>query len=104
MELYQELYENRLFEMPHVFYGDKGFDLEYENINDPEKLLLFLEDILSGKVYKDKHGEVIQLNNRNERIKFLNSLKDNDVFNNIVNHKFSDNEKKLLKMLLNSYM
>lgn len=28
MDLYQELYESRLFEMPHVFYGDKEFDLE----------------------------------------------------------------------------
>jgi hypothetical protein len=90
-------------EMPHINYGDKIFDLQYEDIRNPEQLLSFLESILNGKKYVDKYGDEIFLKDRNERIKFLNGLKNNDTFINIVDHKFNDNEKRLFVLLLDSY-
>ena len=92
----------KLEEMPHINYGKDHelFDLELETFKDIEGFLKYLDDILEGKPKKDKYGNVINLKARNDKIEFIRSLKDNPMFSTFVKHKLSNNEKRLLNIIM----
>jgi hypothetical protein len=103
MESYQNLFENRLVEMPYVdMGGGEAFDLQLEEFKDFSEVLKFLTDIIEGSKYTDKHKSIIQLKNSTEKKEFLKSLKNDMIFNNIIKNHFSENEKKLLDLLYKS--
>lgn len=88
--------------MPHIDYGDDHelFDLEIETFKDMSNFIQYLDDIIDGKPKKDKYGNVIRLKSRRERIEFIQSLKNNPMFSAFVKHKLSDNERKLINMIM----
>lgn len=87
-------------EMPYVSYkADKTFDLELENLQT-EDIIPYIKDILSGKKFKDKYGNEIELITDKEKEDFINHLKNDAIFNNIVNNKLSDEQKRELKGML----
>ena len=92
----------KLEEMPHIDYGKDHelFDLELQTFKDIENFLKYLDDIIDGKAKKDKYGNVISLKSRRHRIEFIRSLKDNPMFSAFVKHKLSNNEKRLLNIIM----
>ena len=95
-------WKQKLLEMPHVDYGKDHdlFDLEVETFKDMESFLQYLDDILDGKVKKDKYGDVINLKSRKDKLEFIQSLKENPVFQALVKHKLSSNERRLLNIIM----
>ena len=92
-------------EMPHIDYGKgKIIDLELENFKTSEEIINFIESILLGDEFKDRHGNIIKLDSRREKIKFLNNLVNDIIFKNIVKNKFSENEKKLINIILKGFV
>ena len=92
--------ENKLIEMPYIDYSNKVFDLELEKLKSVEAIIDYIIDILKGKKFKDKYNNVIEIKSLRDKQEFLNELKHNYIFNNIVKSKFSNNEKKLLSVIM----
>ena len=91
----------RISEMPWIRYDRNNiFDLETERFRDVDHFLQYLGDILSGEVETDKYGNTIKLNSREEKLEFIQALKDDKLFCDFVDHRFSWNEKQLLNFIM----
>jgi hypothetical protein len=89
-----------LKEMPHINYGkNKMIDLELENFKTSKEIISFLTDIIIGDEFKDKYGNEIKLNSKEEKMKFLKNLFNNKMFKTLAANKFSENEIKLLNII-----
>ena len=55
-------WKSSLTEMPHIDYDGDMFDLEMETFKKGSDFIYYLEDILDGKIKKDKYGNVIKVN------------------------------------------
>ena len=95
-------WKQKLQEMLHISYDNnhETFDLEVETFKDMESFLQYLDDILDGKIKKDKYGDVINLKSRKDKIDFIQNLKENPMFQALVKHKLSNNEKRLLSIIM----
>ena len=91
----------KIYEMPYISYkADKTFDLELEKFSNTKDLLFYIKEILSGKELKDKYGNDIKLVTDKEKDDFINHLKSNKIFINVVDSKLSAEEKIELEKLL----
>ena len=90
-----------IYEMPYISYeADKVFDLEFEKLK-PDEILPFIKGILEGNKFIDKYGDEIELKNNKEKENFVLHLKENMVFNNMINTKLNQKELEELNLLLN---
>jgi len=96
MKKYKKIFK----EMPYVNYGDIMFDLEVERFRNIKNFLDYLDDIINGKVKTDKYGNEIDLKTKQEKRKFIQSLKNNDMFKKLTTYKMNDNEKKMLDLIM----
>lgn len=79
-----ELYESLLMEMPYVDVVQHGehimFDLELERYaHNLESFKNLLRNVLNSGAVTDKYGNEIQLNDHDEKVKFLSSLNHSSV-------------------------
>jgi hypothetical protein len=94
-------------EAPYISYGDdnnKIFDLQIEDIINKEGILNYLEALLLGKSFRDKHGNIIQLKTRDEKINCIKQLKSDVMFNSLINKFLSSTEKRLLDILFHKFI
>ncbi len=92
----------QLNEMPWIQYDRNNiFDLETEKFRDTDEFLQYLSDILHGEVEVDKYGNTIKLDSREDKLKFIQTLKNDHIFNAWAEHKLSWNEKQLLDFIMN---
>jgi hypothetical protein len=92
-----------LTEMPYIKNPGEGglYDLEIERFHDPESIINYLEQIFSGKEFKDKYGNIIKLSNTEEKRKVANDIKNNKGFYDLIVSKLTNREIRLLTMILN---
>ena len=89
----------KINEMPYINYSkNKVFDLELEKFKS-EEMITYITDILNGTPRKDKYGNLIKLNSKNDRIDFVESMTKDLAFVNIVKSKLNPNELKLLNLV-----
>lgn len=90
----------KVFEMPYILYHGKKFDLEFEQYKNAEDFISHLYDIFSGNNVSDKYGNNIVLKNRRDKIDFLNSIVNDEIFKNFFKYKFNDSEKKIFNIMV----
>ncbi len=91
-----------LNEMPYIQYHGINFDMMFEEFQTKEEIMNFISSIFSGKQVKDKYNDVIQLKTFNDRQDFLESLRKSSMFMNAVKNLFTQSEKELLDIIINS--
>jgi len=94
--------EKTITEMPYVHYQNKIFDLEFENFKSVEDILNFLDLILSGESFKDKYKNHIELHDKKSKLEFISHLKEDAIFKNIFNHKFSNRDKQMFDIMVSN--
>jgi hypothetical protein len=94
-----------LMEMPHIAISkDKIVDLEFENIKSFDEFMVFVNNILDGKKFRDKYGNILYLKNDQDKHIFVNDLLNNKIFNTIILSKFKKDEIDKIYALLDEYV
>jgi len=99
---FKEYYDSFILEMPHVSLnlpdGDhKDIDLELEYIKTIDELKNLFVRILSGEEIQTHRGHSYKLNSHEEKIVFMNEIK--DYLKNYLNFKFKISIDDFIKLL-----
>ena len=78
-------------EMPYIEYQGEAFDFEFEGLTNDE-IVEYIEDLFSGKKFKDKYGNVIQARTWDDRRDLWNAIKHNWMFHTIIDNLFTNKE------------
>jgi hypothetical protein len=87
-------------EMPYIANRGLMFDLELENIKTGKELVDYFYTIFSGAEIKDKYNNVLNLRDYQDKKLLSNALKKDIFFNNIVSSLLTENERKLIEIIL----
>ena len=86
--------------MPYIKTNGKFFDLQIEELNSGYDIIEYMEDILAGRMAKDKYGNRVQLKSQKEKEEFRKEVKNNDFIYNQLTSKMNKPEKEMLDILL----
>lgn len=76
----------------------KNFDLELEK-KTADDLIAFIQHLMAGETVEDQFGTQLTLADYGDRVKFLDKIRDSQIFRGIVSAKFSENERRLLGVI-----
>ena len=94
--------KQKITSMPWLKSKEGQIDLELENVKTGEDLIFYIEGIFQGNPVKDKYGNIMKLNTRDEKITFIRELELDSIFNAFVRKLLSENEQRLLAMFLDN--
>lgn len=104
----KKLFESYLIkvlkETPWIEVQGKIFDLELENKYTAESFKSYLVDLFSGKEIIDKYGDKIKLTYTEDKIRFYNSLIEDEIFNIFGEKKLGKKEFKQFMEELRGYL
>jgi hypothetical protein len=83
---FQSLYESLLLEMPHISFevGGNHYDFDFElekHQKDWFGLVRLMHNILASKSVKDKYGNVLRLETKEQKHRLVEELRNNQTFN-----------------------
>ena len=107
MSKFQKLYESLLLEMPHISFELDGnhydFDFELENHQrDWYGLVRLMHNILGSKAVKDKYGNVLNLNTKEQKEKLVEELRENFYFNAFLKKFYNKDFDELISLSHNN--
>jgi hypothetical protein len=103
MTKFQKLYESLLLEMPHISFevGGKLYDFDFElekYQRDWYALVRLMHNILGSNVVKDKYGNVLKLNTREQKERLVEELRGNPYFNAFLKKFYNKSFDELLDL------
>ncbi len=87
-------------EMPHIRVPgtQQSIDLQIED-RTADEVIELIHDIANGIPIVDKWGRSIEIDNEDRRREFIREIGSNSFFQNMLT-KFSDNERRLIQVIL----